>query len=162
MTKPWSPPFEVFVDARKFQGLLGRAVQQLVVNWENTMGVRAPQKTWMGALLLKMNKVWPRFRVHIHSGISWTGAPLLRQETRFSLSRQFQEDLSVGKWQVRQSALLNSRPRESQHDFFLFIQFKYLVVTGFAEKFHRTSRFWLPKHWNLRFSEIAHRKHRIF
>ena len=110
----------VFEDARKFQGLLGRAVQQLVVNWENTMGVRAPQKTWMGALLLKMNKVWPRFRVHIHSGISWTGAPLLRQETRFSLSRQFQEDLSVGKWQVRQSDLLNSRPRESQHDFFLF------------------------------------------
>ena len=35
----------VFEDARKFQGLLGRAVQQLVVNWENTMGVRAPQKT---------------------------------------------------------------------------------------------------------------------
>ena len=84
------------------------------------MGVRAPQKTWMGALLLKMNKVWPRFRVHIHGGISWTGAPLLRQETRFSLSRQFQEDLTVGKWQVRQSDLLNSRPRESQDDFFLF------------------------------------------
>ena len=76
----------VFEDARKFQGLLGRAVQQLVVNWENTMGARAPQKTWMGALLAKIHKVWPRFRVHIHSGISRTGAPLLRQETRFSLS----------------------------------------------------------------------------
>ena len=32
----------VFEDARQFQGLLGRAVQQLLVNWENTKGVRAP------------------------------------------------------------------------------------------------------------------------
>ena len=110
----------VFEDARQFQGLLGRAVQQLLVNWENTMGVRAPQKTWMGALLGQMHKVWPRFRVHLHNGINWTGAPFLRQETQFSLSRQFQEDLRIRKWQVRQSGILNSRPRESQQKFFLF------------------------------------------
>ena len=30
----------IFEDARQFQGLLGRAVQQLLLNWENTSGSR--------------------------------------------------------------------------------------------------------------------------
>ena len=98
------------------------------------MGVRAPQKTWMGALLGQMHKVWPRFRVHLHNGINWTGAPFLRQETRFSLSRQFQEDLRIRKWQVRQSGILNSRPRESQQDFFLFHLIQVLSSGRLREK----------------------------
>ena len=64
--------------------------------------------------------MWSRFRVHITEKISWTGAPPFRQETCFSLSRQFQEDLWVRKWQVRQGGVLACRPRETQQDFILF------------------------------------------
>ena len=45
---------------------------------------------------------------------------MLRVETKFSLARQFHEDLRIYQWQVRQCSVLNARPRESQHDFFLF------------------------------------------
>ena len=45
---------------------------------------------------------------------------MLRVETKFSLARQFHEDLRIHQWQVRQCSVLTARPRESQHDFFLF------------------------------------------
>ena len=110
----------IFEDARQFQGLLGRAVQQLLLNWENTSGSRACWKTWMGALLGRVNPVWPRFRVHLSHNLSWTGAPRLRVETKFSLARQFQQDLWIHKWQARQGALLASRPRVTQQDYIFF------------------------------------------
>ena len=110
----------VFEDARKFQGLLGRAVYQLVLNWEHTWDSRRSETTWMGALLRRVRVVWPRFRVQLSTPLSWTGGPMLRVETKFSLARQFHEDLRIHQWQVRQCSVLNARPRESQHDFFLF------------------------------------------
>ena len=110
----------VFEDARKFQGLLGRAVYQLVLNWEHTWDSRRSETTWMGALLRRVRVVWPRFRVQLSTPLSWTGGPMLRVETKFSLARQFHEDLRIYQWQVRQCSVLNARPRESQHDFFLF------------------------------------------
>ena len=79
----------VFEDARKFQGLLGRAVHQLVLNWEHTRDSKRSERTWMGALLSRVHVVWPRFRVQFSHPVSWTGAPMLRVETKFSLARQF-------------------------------------------------------------------------
>ena len=100
----------VFEDARKFQGLLGRAVYQLVLNWEHTWDSRRSETTWMGALLRRVRVVWPRFRVQLSTPLSWTGAPMLRVETKFSLARQFHEDLRIYQWQVRQCSVLNARP----------------------------------------------------
>ena len=45
---------------------------------------------------------------------------MLRVETKFSLAREFQEDLRIHKWRVRQCSVLTARPRETQEDFFLF------------------------------------------
>ena len=72
--------------------------------------------------------------MHLHNGISWTGATFLGQETQFSLSRQFQEDLRIRKWRVRQSSVLTSRPRESQQDFFLFHLIQVLSSGRLREK----------------------------
>ena len=77
----------VFVDPGKFQGLLGRAVQQLLLKWENTWDSKPSEKTWMGALLSRIYVVWPRLRVHLSDPFSWTGAPILRVATKFSLAR---------------------------------------------------------------------------
>ena len=110
----------VFEDARKFQGLLGRAVHQLVLNWEHTWDSKRSARTWMGALLSRVRVVWPRFRVQLSHPVSWTGAPMLRVETRFSLARQFHEDLWIHQWRVRQCNVLTLRPRDNQQDFLLF------------------------------------------
>ena len=111
----------VFEDARKFQGLLGRAVHQLVLNWEHTRDSKRSERTWMGALLSRVHVVWPRFRVQFSHPVSWTGAPMLRVETKFSLARQFHADLWIHKWRVRQYSVLTSRPRETQQVFYFVI-----------------------------------------
>ena len=116
--KAFAVAVRVLEDAGKFQGLLGRAVQQLALNWENTWDSKRSERTWMGALMSRIRVVWPRFRAHLSHKLSWTGAPMLRVETTFSLSRQFQEDLWIHKLLLRQCGVLASRPRETQKDFF--------------------------------------------
>ena len=67
----------VLEDALLHEGLLLRAVRQLVLNWEHTWSARQKVRTWCGALLQRIHVVWPRFRVQLLGGLSWTGGPLL-------------------------------------------------------------------------------------
>ena len=59
---------------------------------------------------------------------------MLRPETKFSLARQFQADLSLRKWQIRQCGVLTSRPLETQQDFFLFHLLNTLGNASLREK----------------------------
>ena len=67
----------------------------------------------------RIHTVWPRFRLHYAYNLAWTGVPLQSMTTLF-LSRQFQADLFLKKWQLRQCGLIASRPCSTQQDFILF------------------------------------------
>ena len=69
----------VLEDALMHKGLLLRSVRQLVLNWEHCGAVRQKARTWCGLLLARVQEVWPRFRILLFGGLSWTGGPLLRR-----------------------------------------------------------------------------------
>ena len=106
-------------DARKYRGLLGRAVQQLILNWENALNPRVGGRTWMGLLLQRIHTVWPRFMMRYAYNLTWTGVPP-PCTIALSLSRQFQADLFIKKWQVRQCSVIASRSCSTRQDFILF------------------------------------------
>ena len=60
-------------DALLHEGLLPRAVRQLVLNWEHTGSARQEVLAWCGALLQRIHVVWPQFRMQLLDRLSWTG-----------------------------------------------------------------------------------------
>ena len=99
----------VLDDALLHEGLLLRAVRQLVLNCEHTGSARQNVRTWCGALLQRIHVVWPQFRIQLLGRLSWTGGPPLGRH-REPLANQFLEGLRVHQWQVRQCGVLSARP----------------------------------------------------
>jgi hypothetical protein len=71
--------------------------------------------------------------MHFTPNLSWSGAPQLVRP-QFSLSRRFQNDLFIKKWQLRQCGVLASCPCSTQQDFILFHILRVLGTSELREK----------------------------